>query len=69
VESVLGFADMRSGKFAKNLKKFNIKKTIDELIEIQHYQAESKSIDILCSFKGFTSKLSDGNADLNIYSD
>ena len=68
VESVLGFAQIRAGKFVKNVKRFNIKKIIDELIEIQHYQAESKSIDILCSFKNFPAN-ADDIVELSIHSD
>ena len=34
VEDVLGIAQLKSGKFRKNESRFNIKKAIDDIIEI-----------------------------------
>lgn len=56
VEDILGFAQLKAGKFTKIIKKFNIKRCIEEIISIQHYQAISKQIDIKSEFIGFPRK-------------
>jgi signal transduction histidine kinase len=53
VEDILGFAQLKAGKFIKIIKKFNIKRAIDEIISIQQYQAVSKGIEISTEFIGF----------------
>jgi Cu-Zn family superoxide dismutase len=35
VEDILGFAQLKAGKFIKIIQKFNIKRAIDEIISIQ----------------------------------
>lgn len=37
VESILGFAQIRTGKFSKYLKKFNVKQSIDQIIDFEQY--------------------------------
>ena len=37
VEDILGYAQINAGKFVKTLKKFNIKKAVDDIIAIQQY--------------------------------
>ena len=44
VEDILGYAQLKAGKFVKNVSKFNIKRAIDEIVSIQRYQADSKNI-------------------------
>jgi hypothetical protein len=34
VEDILGFAQLKAGKFVKNVKKFNIKRAIDDIVSI-----------------------------------
>jgi hypothetical protein len=34
VEDILGFAQLKAGKFVKDIKRFNIKRCIDEIISI-----------------------------------
>ena len=64
VEDILGFAQIKAGKFSKVEKKFNIKRCIEEIISILSYQAESKEVTISCQFHGFPLKLTnkDSNA-------
>jgi hypothetical protein len=64
----LGFGQIRTGKFSKYLKKFNVKKSIDSIIDIQQYQADSKFISLKTNFKGFPTNTS-GVADYTIYSE
>ena len=56
VEDILGFAQLKAGKFVKNIKRFSIKRAIDEIVAIQQYQAESKNIHISTKFFGFPGK-------------
>ena len=35
VEDILGYAQLKAGKFVKNIKKFNIKRAVEEIISIQ----------------------------------
>lgn len=48
VEDILGFAQIKAGRFSKNEKRFNIKRCIEEIISILSYQAESKEVTISC---------------------
>ena len=34
VEDILGYALLKAGKFNKNIQKFNIKRTIEEIVSI-----------------------------------
>jgi signal transduction histidine kinase len=56
VEDILGFAQLKAGKFTKTIKKFSIKRCIEEIISIQYYQALSKNIKMICEFYGFPNK-------------
>ena len=53
VEDILGFAQLKAGKFVKIIKRFNIKRAIEDIVSIQQYQAESKNIQIQTKFLGF----------------
>jgi signal transduction histidine kinase len=56
VEDILGFAQLKAGKFVKVIKGFNIKRAVEEIVAIQQYQAESKNISIRTEFIGFPLK-------------
>jgi signal transduction histidine kinase len=56
VEDILGFAQLKAGKFTKIIKKFNIKRCIEEIISIQYYQAKSKEIELISEFYNFPIK-------------
>lgn len=58
VEDILGFAQLKAGKFVKSIVKFNIKRVVDEIVSIQQYQANSKNIAILTEYIGFPAKKS-----------
>ena len=46
VQDLLDYAQIKSGKFRKNIKSFDLKKTVEEVISIQEKQAESKNINL-----------------------
>lgn len=46
VEDILGFAQIRAGKFSKNVKVFDVKKAVDDVMGIQQYKADSLKIDL-----------------------
>jgi len=56
VEDILGFAQLKAGKFTKVVKKFNIRRCIKDIISIQFYQAQSKNINMICDFFDFPAK-------------
>jgi signal transduction histidine kinase len=56
VEDILGFAQIRAGKFNKNSKMFNISKSIEDIMTIQMYKAESQNIKLISEFIGFPFK-------------
>jgi signal transduction histidine kinase len=37
VEDILGYAQLKAGKFIKNIENFNIQKTVEDIILIQKY--------------------------------
>lgn len=53
VEDILGYAQLKAGKFQKNIKPFNLRRAVEEIVSIQQYQADSKGIAIRTSFIGF----------------
>ena len=53
VEDILGFAQIRAGKFNKNVKMYNIQKSIEDIMTIQMYKSESQNIKLVSSFIGF----------------
>ena len=57
VEDILGYAQLKAGKFVKIMKRFNIRKAVEEIVSIQKYQAEAKKIEIKTFFMGFPDKL------------
>jgi signal transduction histidine kinase len=52
VQDLLDYAQIKAGKFRRNLKKFNIKTAVDEIIQIQIKQAESKGIELFAQYEG-----------------
>jgi len=56
VEDILGYAQLKAGKFNKIIKRFNIRRLIDDTINIQRYQADSKNIKFVTKFIGFPPK-------------
>lgn len=51
VEDVLGIAQIRAHKFSKQLKKFNLKKAIEEVIQIQKDKADMGDIRVTSQIK------------------
>ena len=56
VEDILGFAQIRAGKFNKNVKMFNIQRSIEDIMTIQMYKSESQNIKLVSDFIGFPFK-------------
>lgn len=67
VEDILGFAQLKAGKFVKNIKKFNIKRAVEDIVSIQQYQAESKEITIETEYIGFPSKNNKSNSNFSSF--
>ena len=46
VQDLLDFAQIKAGKFRKNITNFSIKDAIDQVIDIQSYKAEKQGIEL-----------------------
>lgn len=44
VEDILGIGQLKSGKFRKVITKFNLKKAVEEIMQIQQYSADLRNI-------------------------
>jgi signal transduction histidine kinase len=51
VSDILDFARINAGKYTKNFKKFDYKRVIEEVVDIQRYQAEKTGLRIATKFK------------------
>ena len=54
VNDLLDFAQLRSGKFRKNLSQFSIKEAIHEVKMIQEEKAEFMGIELVSECEGFS---------------
>ena len=48
VNDILDFAQLRAGKFRKNVENFYIDKAVEELIKVQTYKSEQMGISLQC---------------------
>ena len=53
IQDLLDYAQIKAGKFRKNMSKINIKETVVEVISLQKQQAESKGIQLIWKLSGF----------------
>ena len=53
VNDLLDFAQIQSNNFKKTIEAFNVKDAIQELLEMQTFQAKSKNLKIQCFFNNF----------------
>ena len=61
VEDILGYAQIKANKFNKIIKMFNIKKSIEDINQIQQYKADSLKITLKGQFMGFPYKSNSDN--------
>mmetsp|Transcript_26458 Transcript_26458/g.40393 ORF Transcript_26458/g.40393 Transcript_26458/m.40393 type:complete len:114 (-) Transcript_26458:793-1134(-) len=50
VQDLLDFAQIKSGNFRKNIKSFNIRETVDNVMCIQRRKAEQQKIELKATF-------------------
>jgi signal transduction histidine kinase len=53
IQDMLDLAQIKSGKFRKNISEFNIKKSVQKVMDIQSQQAVDKKLALTCEFIGF----------------
>ena len=63
VEDLLAFAHIKAKSFFKNISRFNISDCIDEIIEIDQLQSNSKNVKVMTHFYGFSPKSSAKNSE------
>lgn len=44
---------LKSGKFRKTITKFNVKKAVEEILQIQKYSADMKDVNMSVEFSNF----------------
>ena len=54
VQDILDFAQIKSGKFRKNLKTFDIRESVKKIMSIQEKKAKDKGIILISEFVNFT---------------
>lgn len=45
VQDLLDYAQIKAGKFRKNISEFNIRKSVEKVMSIQRLSAQKKGID------------------------
>ena len=45
IKDLLDYAQIRAGKFRKNISTFNIRKSVEKVMAIQRHNAENKDLD------------------------
>ena len=50
VQDLLDYAQIKAGKFRKNIKQFNIKDAIQQVIDIQSYKAAKQGIELFVEY-------------------
>ena len=65
IQDILDFAQINSGKFRKNIKKFNIRKAIEEVMCFQKSTAQAKGINFLATYINIGDSLEEYNAIIN----
>lgn len=53
VEDLLDYGQMESGNFRKNIQQFDVKKAIQEIINVQLYKSSDKNIDLFLQSREF----------------
>jgi signal transduction histidine kinase len=51
---MLDYAQIRSGKFRKNFSRFNIRKAVQKVLDIQKKQAFERKINLFAEFKNIS---------------
>lgn len=69
VQDLLDYAQIKSGKFRKNLSSFNVVNTIEKCMRIQRRKAEGKGIQLFVEYPTFDIDSSASNASPMIYTD
>ena len=53
VQNMLDYAQIKSGKFRKNITKFDLRTTVQKIINMQKLQAQDKEIYLYAEYSGF----------------
>lgn len=61
IQDLLDFSQIKSGKFRKNISRFNIRDSIKKVMDIQRSKANEQVIDFFCSFTNIAEKECEAN--------
>jgi signal transduction histidine kinase len=59
IQDLLDYSQIKSGKFRKNINKFNIRDSIEEVMSIQRSKADEQGINFLSTFSNIAEKESE----------
>lgn len=54
IQDLLDYAQIKAGKFRKNIKRFNVRESVQSVIDIQLKQAQARGIDLHSEFVGIS---------------
>jgi signal transduction histidine kinase len=54
VEDILDIGQLKSGKFRKVISKFNVKKAVEEIMQIQQYSADLRNVKMAVEYINFS---------------
>jgi two-component system, sensor histidine kinase and response regulator len=61
IQDLLDFSQIKSGKFRKNISRFNIRDSIKKVMDMQRSKADEQAIDFFCSFPNIAEKECEAN--------
>lgn len=50
IQDLLDYAQIKAGKFRKNISKFNLREAVQQVMDIQMHQAVKRGIDLQVSY-------------------
>jgi two-component system sensor histidine kinase/response regulator len=56
IQDLLDFSQIKSGKFRKNISRFNVRDSIKKIMDMQRSKADEQGIDFFCSFPNIAEK-------------
>ena len=60
IQDLLDFAQIKAGKFRKNIQEFNIQDAVEEVMSIQRDQAKSKGVDLSVKYENLNNQIHEG---------
>lgn len=66
IQDFLDYAQIKAGKFRKNITTFNIRDSIEKVVSIQRHKADSKGVEMLIEFENIAESHEEYQKNFNI---